>query len=141
MEEFLETIITVLIGLGAFLISAFRKRKNTKESNPAENREINDFFSDEEDEYNHTEDYIFNSEKEENMKMTDPENSKEDTAMPEEFSANDPPEKEKQRPEKTSYNFPEKYSKSKAVLKQSRKQGFNARKAIIYATIINRKYS
>ncbi|WP_462281712.1 hypothetical protein [Salinivirga cyanobacteriivorans] len=141
MEEFLETIITVLIGLGAFLISAFRKRKSTKESNPAENNEVNEFFSDEEDEYINSENYIFTSEEEENIKMADSVNSKEDSAMPEEFSANDPPEKEKQRPEKLLYNSPEKHSKSKAVLKQSRKQGFNARKAIIYATIINRKYS
>lgn len=140
MEEFLETIITVLIGLGALLISAFRKRKSPKETNAADNQEINDFFSEEEDQYYTDEDMAAPHAEKNGLNISGLENIKESTAMPEEFSANDPPKKEKQRPEKTLYNSPEKHSKSKAVLKQSKKQGFNARKAIIYATIINRKY-
>ena len=141
MEEFLETIITVLIGLGALLISAFRKRKSPKETNAADNQEINDFFSEEEDQNYTDDDTVARYAEKKGLNISAPENIKESTAMPEEFSANDPPKKEKQRPEKTLYNSPAKHSKSKAVLKQSRKHGFNARKAIIYATIINRKYS
>ncbi len=141
MEDFLETIITVLIGLGVFLISAFRKRKSAKGTNAAEDQEINDFFSDEKDQYYTDEADMATAVEENKYNMSDSENKKENTVMPEEFSANDPPDQEKRNPVRTLYNSPGKNSKSKAVMQQSKKQGFNARKAIIYATIINRKYS
>mgnify|MGYP006275156813 CR=1 FL=1 len=149
MEEFLETIITILVGLGAFLISALRKRKGTKPKTQTSYQTEQDY--DFEKEYNPKEEsYSFENADEEEEEVYKPlsETWREELEENEdEYTGEEAPiEKETMFKEgesvlNKSHYAPEKTNKKRAVLQQNSKHKFDARKAIIYATIINRKYS
>lgn len=147
MEDYLETIITILIGLGAFLISGLRKRKPTKEKTNSvlenwfadvtannDEREINSINQNEEipEEIETSEDILFEDRENENFEIL------KQTAMRETTSINDPPgqnlidQKIFEKKEKEIDNL-------KEQKKAKKKVKFDGRKAIIYSAIINRK--
>jgi hypothetical protein len=136
MEDYLETIITILIGLGAFLISALRKRKPTekKEKSAYEDYFDNDRRSEElgfeDDDLEDIETIIHDSDQTQILKHT---------AMREATSINDPPGqslidlKISDNSENEIYNL-------KEQKKARKKIAFDGKRAIIYSAIINRKH-
>jgi predicted RND superfamily exporter protein len=144
MEDYLETLITIMIGLGAFLISVLRKKSSNEpksdsilenwvesgdspfEEQTAENSRV--FFEEPLD----SENEIY-----EKYNNTDSEILKQ-TAMRETTSINDPPgqilfdQKVSEKSEKEFYNLMEQK-------KTKKKMKFDGKKAIIYSAIINRK--
>ena len=140
MEDYLETIITILIGLGALLISALgRKKQSQGESKPV----IEDWFEQEENDEVKVGDYSISEENTvDNFLFEEYENintnvSKQ-TAMGETTSINDPPgqnisdQKISEITENEIYNHMEQK-------KSKKKRKFDGKKAIIYSAIINRK--
>ncbi len=127
MEGYLETIVTVLIGLGAVLISALNKKKESGAPSGEPGEELQ--YIEEVDDYPIS--ASFEKEPNEKNKIV--------------YSENNHNEKEKvnniYQSERTVVNQNKLQDKDKKPLKQSAKYKFNARKAIIYSTIINRKYS
>lgn len=138
MEDYIETLITVLIGLGAFLISALRK-KRPKEENTNINSEI--WFEEENiDEKMSFEDVKSSNPNEENVYANNNDDfiNQKSTAMGNKTSINDPPEYNLagQKISEISENDTSNLMEQKNTKK---KKAFDGKKAIIYSTIINRK--
>ncbi|PLX17869.1 MAG: hypothetical protein C0599_13140 [Salinivirgaceae bacterium] len=144
MEDYLETIITIIIGLGAFLISALRKKKPNVEKSDSflENwvegedspfeAEITNEDEDDFDESSGSDKDIY-----EKYNQTESEFLKQ-TAMRETTSINDPPGQTL-----FDQNISEKSESETYFLKEQKKAKkkvkFDGKKAIIYSEIINRK--
>ena len=140
MEDYLETIITIMIGLGAFLISVLGRKKPSKgESKPV----IEDWFEQEGSDEENLNDYNVSEKKIDNNFLFEEyesinSNVSKQTAMGETTSINDPPgqnisdQKISKLTENEFYNQMEQKRTKK-------KNKFDGKKAIIYSAIINRK--
>ncbi len=129
MEEYLETIVTVLIGLGAFLISALRKKKASG-TKSVENGEKLQLIEEDNNEV-----YEPFSEYKKVNNITNSQNSNEHVI----HHKNEIGDENHQVNEISDQNNTP--NNLRKTLKQKTKRRFNARKAIIYSTIIDKKYS
>ncbi|MFO7862742.1 MAG: hypothetical protein R6U85_01965 [Salinivirgaceae bacterium] len=145
MEDYLETVITVLIGLGAYLISVIsRGKKGNAAASSAADFEMpsNPEFEQENkqssgSEIYHT-DYPGTDHDADIVGSTNEMSNHKYSAMrKDESSINDPPVPQMTEPPEMA-----KYSTSGEVIttRKVTRKPFNAKKAIIYDAIINRKY-
>lgn len=126
MEEYIETIITILIGLGALLISAVRKKREPQ--SVAVQFDDSDSMFDADNQGLESEMHEQVSENGDNNKFNNTINNQ---AMSKDFaSINDPPIGE----ESTAT------LSGNGNIRKILGQPFNARRAIIYHEIINRKH-
>ncbi|MDA3865502.1 MAG: hypothetical protein PF489_02005 [Salinivirgaceae bacterium] len=145
MVDYLETVITVLIGLGAYLISVIsRGKKGNAAASSAADSDMpsTQEFELENKQSNGSETYLTDySESEDDTNIVRPTNEMSNhkySAMREDESTiNDPPV-----PQMAKSSGMDNYSTSGEVIttRKVTKKPFNAKKAIIYDAIINRKY-
>jgi len=126
MEEYIETIITILIGLGALLISAVRKKGEPQSAAAQFDGADNLFGVDNQEAESEILDQVFETEA-----TNEFNNTINSQAMSKNFaSINDPP-----TGDETSATL-----SGDGNIRKILGQPFNARRAIIYHEIINRKH-